>query len=84
MVNGTFQFCKFRNSTDFFNFIQFLFTDKGEVFGWGNSEYGQLGARDDGQQMSVPVNLKMPRECGKIVDIAVGGSSCIVLNGIFY
>lgn len=64
-------------------FINFLLTDKGEVFGWGNSEYGQLGTKDDIQQRNIPINIEMPKECGKIVDIAVGGSCCIALNGIY-
>lgn len=51
------------------------------MFGWGNSEYGQLGLKDGLQQINVPTKLDIP--CGKIVDIAVSGSACIVLNGNF-
>lgn len=51
--------------------------EKGEVFGWGNSEYGQVSSED--QQISVPKHLKFDG-VGKITDIASGGSFCAVLN----
>lgn len=54
--------------------------DKGEVFGWGNSEYGQISQESEVQQLSVPTNLKYFNDVGKIVDIAAGGSFCAVLN----
>lgn len=53
--------------------------DKGEVFGWGNSEYGQI-SQEGIQQINVPTNLKYLNGVGKVVDIAAGGSSCAVLN----
>lgn len=53
--------------------------DKGEVFGWGNSEYGQISQVEGVQQINVPVNLKLDG-IGKIIDIASGGSFCMVLN----
>ena len=53
--------------------------DKGEVFGFGNSEYGQI-ALETQQQINVPVKLKSLEGIGKIVDIAAGGSFCAVLN----
>lgn len=56
-------------------------SDGGEVFGWGNSEYGQLVVDGDEQQIAVPQVLEALRGCGKIVDVAAGGSSCIALNG---
>lgn len=58
-----------------------MFTDKGEIFGWGNSEYGQLKANSDVQQINIPVNLDHCRNIGKVVDIASGGSFCVALNG---
>lgn len=54
--------------------------DKGEVFGWGNSEYGQISQEEGVQQINVPSNLKYFDGLGKIVDIAAGGSFCAVLN----
>lgn len=55
--------------------------DKGEVFGWGNTEYGQLVAdSDDNPQINMPLHLDFLKECGKITDIAAGGSFCLALN----
>lgn len=54
--------------------------DKGEVFGWGNSEYGQISQVDGVQQINVPSHLKYFDGIGKVVDIAAGGSFCAVLN----
>lgn len=58
--------------------------DKGEVFGWGNSEYGQLGTKDDMQQLHTPIYLKPTKKCGKVIDVAAGGSFCLALNGKIY
>ena len=57
-----------------------LIIDRGEVFGWGNSEYGQLSSVTEEQQMSNPTKLSLPG-IGKIIDIASGGSICLILNG---
>ncbi|XP_055625701.1 RCC1-like G exchanging factor-like protein [Toxorhynchites rutilus septentrionalis] len=55
--------------------------DKGEVFGWGNSEYGQLNIdRDENPQINSPRHLSFLKNIGKITDIAAGGSYCIALN----
>ncbi|XP_026288148.1 RCC1-like G exchanging factor-like protein [Frankliniella occidentalis] len=51
---------------------------KGEVFGWGNSEYGQLERHT--LQLSTSKHLKSTTHLGKIVDVAAGGSFCMVLN----
>ncbi|XP_069702362.1 RCC1-like G exchanging factor-like protein [Periplaneta americana] len=53
--------------------------DKGEVFGWGNSEYSQL-LHEESQQINVARQLKKCRSLGKIVDVAAGGSFCIICN----
>lgn len=58
-------------------------TDKGEVFGWGNSEYGQLPCTEDNQQINKPRYVECTKGLGRIVDIASGGSICLVLNGEF-
>ncbi|KAI4454937.1 rcc1-like g exchanging factor-like protein [Holotrichia oblita] len=60
-------------------FIRYIL-DKGEVFGWGNTEYGQITTPDDRQQISVPTFIKSCQKLGKIVDVASGGSFCMVLN----
>ena len=57
-------------------------SDKGEVFGWGNSEYSQL-LQEDIQQINTPRYLSKCRGLGKIVDVAAGGSFCIAANGGF-
>jgi RCC1-like G exchanging factor-like protein len=53
--------------------------DKGEVFGWGNSEYGQISSNEGVQQINSPTNLKLDG-IGKIVDVTAGGSFCAILN----
>lgn len=52
--------------------------DKGEVFGWGNTEYGQL--IPDTQQVNLPTHLNLKERVGKVTDIASGGSFCSVVN----
>ncbi len=56
------------------------FADKGEVFGWGNSEYGQFASVTEEQQLCIPRKLDMTG-LGKIIDVACGGTVCLVLNG---
>lgn len=55
-------------------------SDKGEVFGWGNSEYGQISEDHETQQVNVPISLNYLRGLGKIIDVTAGGSFCAVLN----
>ncbi|XP_055537569.1 RCC1-like G exchanging factor-like protein isoform X1 [Wyeomyia smithii] len=55
--------------------------ENGEVFGWGNTEYGQLNVDgEENPQITSPRNIGFLKDCGKIVDIAAGGSYCLVLN----
>lgn len=54
--------------------------DKGKVFGWGNSEYGQLPAKDS-YQINIATELDIFQDVGRIIDVAVGGCFCMVLNG---
>jgi alpha-tubulin suppressor-like RCC1 family protein len=54
--------------------------DKGEVFGWGNSEYNQILLDSDEQQINVPLHLKYLNNIGKITNIAAGGSFSMVMN----
>lgn len=51
------------------------------MFAWGNTEYGQLMLENGEQQINTPTYMKMVKPLGKIIDIAAGGSSCMVLNG---
>ena len=60
-----------------------FFADNGEVFGWGNSEYSQLDMATDEQQVNSPVKLNLG-DVGKVLDVASGGSMCMVLNGKNY
>ncbi|VDP09534.1 unnamed protein product, partial [Soboliphyme baturini] len=57
-------------------------SDKGDVFGWGNSEYKQLGMVTDALQVSTPRHLKL--NVGRVKQVAVGGSACALLTTIAY
>lgn len=65
------------SSTCDFNLV---LNDKGEVFGFGNTEYGQIGIGDT-QQENIPRFLEITKGIGKIVDVAAGGSFCLITNG---
>lgn len=54
-------------------------SDKGKVYGWGNAEYGQLPVKEDNYQINIATELDI-QELGHIIDIAAGGSFCMVLN----
>ncbi|RUS77207.1 hypothetical protein EGW08_015034 [Elysia chlorotica] len=54
-------------------------SDKGDVFGWGNSEYGQLGLVTDLTQVNMAAHLPTSR-CGRVVKAVAGGSLCALLN----
>lgn len=53
---------------------------KGEVFGWGSSEYGQLSDSKDVHQVDSPLQLKHLSCIDKVIDIAAGGSFCAALS----
>ncbi|XP_015587442.1 RCC1-like G exchanging factor-like protein [Cephus cinctus] len=55
-------------------------SDKGKVFGWGNSEYGQLPVQGDTHQINIATEIHECQDLGHIVDIATGGSFCMILN----
>ena len=55
-------------------------SDKGEVFGWGNSEYGQFQTVTDEQQLSTATKLNVNEIVGKVKDVASGGTVCLLLN----
>ena len=54
-------------------------SEDGDVFGWGNSEYNQLSSVTSEQQVNVPTHLPLP-DVGRVVDIASGGTVCLVVN----
>ena len=56
-------------------------SDEGDLFGWGNSEYHQLSMVTKETQVSMPRQLPVARQCGKVKRIAAGGSMCAILNG---
>ncbi|XP_029678049.1 RCC1-like G exchanging factor-like protein [Formica exsecta] len=57
-------------------------SDKGKVYGWGNSEYGQLPIKGDSCQVNIATELNISQELGHITDIATGGCSCMILNNV--
>ncbi|XP_041361472.1 RCC1-like G exchanging factor-like protein [Gigantopelta aegis] len=54
-------------------------SDKGDLFGWGNSEYNQLALVTDHAQENIPRHIPL-KNCGKIIRAASGGSICAILN----
>ena len=53
---------------------------RGEVFGWGNSEYGQFSMVTEDQQLHTPTHLHLGLGEEKVVDIASGGTTCTILT----
>ena len=78
----TYTIINYEPNTHFLNCFLLFYADKGEVFGWGNSEYSQFSMVTDEQQINLPVKLDLG-PIGKVIDIASGGSICMVLNGKF-
>ncbi|XP_056635731.1 RCC1-like G exchanging factor-like protein [Diorhabda sublineata] len=64
--------CKLSCRSDFVMALN----DKGQVFGWGNTEYNQLPSYH--QQVSNPTHIEMLDKLGKIKSIASAGSFCLV------
>jgi len=59
-----------------------LNVDKGELFGWGNTEYSQLAGSSHNDEMQVNVPRHIPvNNVGKVVKAAAAGSTCAVING---
>ena len=64
-----------------FCLMPFLSLDKGQLFGWGSSEFGQLSsAAEDHTYLNVPRHLPF-KHLGKVVKTAASSSMCAVLNG---
>ncbi|XP_042237238.1 RCC1-like G exchanging factor-like protein [Homarus americanus] len=53
--------------------------EKGEVFGWGNSEYHQLNSATDDMQIHVAKKLNFPG-VKKVLDVASAGTMCLLLD----
>ncbi|GIX86018.1 RCC1-like G exchanging factor-like protein [Caerostris extrusa] len=53
-------------------------SDEGDVFGWGNSEYGQLNSVTNQQQINIPRRLTLG--LGKISYVAAGGTMCAAID----
>ncbi|KAL0102780.1 hypothetical protein PUN28_018224 [Cardiocondyla obscurior] len=54
-------------------------SDKGKVYGWGNSEYGQLPIKENSSQINIATELDT-QDLGYVTDIAAGGTFCMILN----
>ncbi|KAK9503395.1 hypothetical protein O3M35_009954 [Rhynocoris fuscipes] len=52
----------------------------GQVFGWGNNEYGQLSSAEKVEQINCPKCLTNLSKIGNVKDIAAGGTACMVVN----
>ena len=55
----------------------------GQVYGWGNNEYGQLGVLSKDEQASKPVYVELPNldTDGPLVSMATGGAFTAFLTG---
>ncbi|XP_072376444.1 RCC1-like G exchanging factor-like protein [Diabrotica undecimpunctata] len=78
-VNGDIQSEKIVKLSSKSDFVLAL-NNKGQVFGWGNTEYSQLTLDNGNQQISSPLHIKMLDKVGQIKSIASAGSFCLVLN----
>lgn len=54
-------------------------SDKGDLFGWGNSEFGQLKLSTNIEYLNIPKHLPIPH-VGKVISAAAGRSMCAVVN----
>lgn len=59
-----------------------IFSDKGEVFCWGNGEYHQLNSVTDEMQIHTSRKLNLPG-ITKAIDVASAGSMCCLIDGKF-
>jgi alpha-tubulin suppressor-like RCC1 family protein len=53
-------------------------SERGDLFGWGNSEYGQLSMITEETQVSVPRNIPLH---DRVTQAAAAGSKCAALTG---
>ena len=59
----------------------FSLSERGDVFGWGNCEYYQLGEVTDENQVNRPHHLPFTDLGGKVTQVKAAGSMCALLNG---
>lgn len=55
--------------------------EKGQLFGWGSNDTGQVNPDSISTIYYEPVHIKLPRRIGKIVDVALGDMVTFVVNG---
>lgn len=55
-------------------------SDEGEIFSWGNNEYGQLAVDEEDEQFAVPIRATLLRNLPQVQQVAAGGSFCIALT----
>lgn len=55
-------------------------SNKHEVFGWGNTEYGQITCPSGDQQLANPTWVDTVNRLGEIKSVATAGSFCLVLT----
>ncbi|KAI1280408.1 putative E3 ubiquitin-protein ligase HERC4 [Halotydeus destructor] len=53
--------------------------EKGDLFGWGNSEYAQFSLVTGDKQLSIPRHLPL-KGVKKVVGVAAGGTMCAILD----
>lgn len=60
-------------------------SEKGELFGWGNNEYGQLSMSGSNEvQIGIPRHLKLPTAIQRpIRSVAASGTHCLVVDNSF-
>jgi len=65
--------------------LEYYFSvDDGNVFGWGNSEYGQFEMVTNEPQVNLPIHLPLNADTGHVKAVASAGTKCAVLNGMRY
>jgi hypothetical protein len=58
-----------------------MFSERGDVFGWGNSEYGQLASvAGGGTQVNVSRHLPFSSNT-TFVKVAAAGTMCALIDG---
>lgn len=81
LVNGAIKGVKIRKLATKGDFVLAL-SEQGELFGWGNNEYGQLymcGTTEP--QVGVPLHVKLPAEVSRpILDVATSGTHCLIID----
>lgn len=56
-------------------------SDTGELFGWGNSEYGQFDMITQQPQIASPTHLPVNDVCGQVKGVTAAATKCALVNG---